>query len=69
LVKLLYDWDWRGAAQELKWDTPLNPHGVEAFSCYLHFRDAVFRTSETEADPHDFGDLAGCFWEANNIRQ
>src|SRR5206468_6096981 len=27
----------------------LNPHGVEAFSCYLHFRDAVFRTNETEA--------------------
>jgi TolB-like protein len=49
LVKLLYDWDWRGAAQELRWDTPLNPHAVEAFSCYLHYRDAVFRTSETEA--------------------
>ncbi len=48
LVKLLYDWDWQGAAHELNWDTPLNPHGVEAFSCYLHYRDAVQRTSETE---------------------
>lgn len=48
LVKLLYDWDWQGAAQELNWDTPLNPQAVETFSCYLHYRDAVQRTSKTE---------------------
>jgi tetratricopeptide (TPR) repeat protein len=48
LVKLLYDWDWGGAAKELAQDPFLNPQGVETFACYLHYKDAVRRTNETE---------------------
>jgi eukaryotic-like serine/threonine-protein kinase len=48
LIKLLYDWDWGGAAKELAQDPFLNPQGIETFACYLHYKDAVHRTNETE---------------------
>ncbi len=49
LVKLLYDWDWRGAEREFKQDSQRNPSTVETFSCYLHYEDALGRTNEAIA--------------------
>jgi len=49
LVKLLYDWDWNAAEQEFKWDSVSNPRGIETFSCYLHYKGALGRTTEATA--------------------
>jgi serine/threonine-protein kinase len=49
LVKLLYDWDWRGAEREFKYDTSLTPKSTPTFSCYLHSVDTLGRTEEAVA--------------------
>ena len=49
LVKLLYDWDWKSAEREFQYDSRLNPHGVDTFSCYLHFKDALRGTTDASA--------------------
>jgi tetratricopeptide (TPR) repeat protein len=49
LVKLLYDWDWRGAEREFKYDSSLTPRSVDVFSCYLHSADTLGRTQEAIA--------------------
>jgi adenylate cyclase len=49
LVKLLYDWDWLGAEQEFKYDSPLAPKAVSTFSCYLHYADTLGRTQDAIA--------------------
>jgi serine/threonine protein kinase/tetratricopeptide (TPR) repeat protein len=46
LVKMLYDWDWKSAEHEFEYDSRLNPHGVDTFSCYLHFKDALRGTTD-----------------------
>src|SRR3954447_5611126 len=46
LVKLLYDWDWKSAEYEFQYDSRLNPRGVDTFSCYLHFKDALRGTTD-----------------------
>lgn len=49
LIKLLYDWDWQAAENELRWDSPVNPREIESFSCYLHYRDVLGRNDESLA--------------------
>lgn len=46
LVKLLYDWDWKSAAHEFQYDSRFNPHGVDTFGCYLHYKDALTGTDD-----------------------
>jgi eukaryotic-like serine/threonine-protein kinase len=49
LVKLLYDWDWRGAEQEFGQNATSNPNTVETFSCYLHYQDTLGQTNQAAA--------------------
>lgn len=49
LVKLLYDWDRKAAEEEFKWDSASNPRGVETFSCYLHYKHALGRSTDATA--------------------
>jgi eukaryotic-like serine/threonine-protein kinase len=49
LVKLLYDWDWRAAEREFKYDSSLTPKSIETFGCYLHSTDTLGRTQEAIA--------------------
>ncbi len=49
LVKLLHDWDWKGAEAEFRYDPALKPSAGETFACYLHYPDALGRAEEAAA--------------------
>ena len=42
----MYDWDWRAAEHKFQYDSRFNPHGVDTFSCYLHYKDALRGTDD-----------------------
>ena len=54
LVKLLYDWDWRGAKQEFGPNLTWNPNTVDTFSCYLHYQDTLGQTNQALAGIAEF---------------
>src|SRR5262249_46090212 len=49
IVKLVYDWDWPGAEQELRHNIALSPQSIDAFSCAMHFEDPMGRNGEAIA--------------------
>jgi tetratricopeptide (TPR) repeat protein len=50
IIKLVYDWDWPGAAEEFRHNLALSPQSVEAFSCSLHYADPMGRNDEAIAE-------------------
>jgi tetratricopeptide (TPR) repeat protein len=53
-VKLLYDWDWRGARQEFGQNPTWNPTTIDTFSCYLHYQDTLGQTHQALAAIAEF---------------
>jgi serine/threonine-protein kinase len=49
IIKLVYDWDWPGAAEEFRHHLSLSPQSVDSFSCSLHYADPMGRNDEAIA--------------------
>jgi len=49
IVKLAYEWDWKGAAQELSYGRTIESPAIESFSCALHYADPLGRNQDAIA--------------------
>ena len=49
IVKLVYDWDWKGAQQELSQAHAIDSPAIESFSCALHYADPLGRNQDAIA--------------------
>jgi serine/threonine-protein kinase len=49
IVRLAYDWDWKGAAQELESAHAQESSTIETFSCALHYADPLGRNQDAIA--------------------
>jgi TolB-like protein/DNA-binding winged helix-turn-helix (wHTH) protein/tetratricopeptide (TPR) repeat protein len=56
-VKMLFDWDWRGAETELKWAIVLNPSSSDAHFPYSNYLTAMGRFEEAFAEAKRARDL------------
>jgi len=49
IVKLVYDWDWKGAQQELTQAHAMDSPTIESFTCALHYADPLGRNQDAVA--------------------
>jgi len=65
VVKMLYDWDWKGAEKELKEAIKLSPNYAEAHDGYATFLSATGKKNEAIAEAEIAVDLDPLSWYFN----
>ncbi|NIM58800.1 MAG: protein kinase [Candidatus Aminicenantes bacterium] len=65
VVKMLYDWDWKGAERELKEAIKLSPNYAEAHDGYAAFLSAIGKKNEAIVEAEIAVDLDPLSWYFN----
>jgi len=66
VVKMLYDWDWKGAEKELKEAIKLSPNYAEAHDAYAAFLSATGKKNEAIEEAEIAVDLDPLSWYFNS---